>query len=568
MVRMCGAVCAMMLWASASPMFGAPYDWAPRCDSVIVGGIVRSAAMVDSLDDSLSLPLPVSRPLAHPPDVSEVGSFTSTDRGVPATIPVTAALAVQDLQEYAGQLDARFPLSARRFPIDSIRPQYVARAQAWLVRLQALHGPAVEGRQRIPLAMVAFDAGQDRLAQEILNARLGDVRSAPAERSLTLAAAVSLFLNSTQDDARLARNIPIAMAYATQLMALPTTGYPTRSDSTNVRQRVWTTMVALLDAMGRLRDPAMLLAQIDPMLSMMSRLHLPYDVRSDLARWRFPYNTVAAALVRQPDGRARLDTLNARLLRLAARRSDEWPSELPVADRPALQTEEQARVRETFHAFAMIGKPAPPVLAHAWLNTADSSYAVVPRTHAFTDGVVRVLAFGRKDDRRLPLLEQIQRQFLTGVQVMWVTTTEGHAGPDLVGPAEEVAWLRTWYTSARHLTFPIAVWAGAKVPQEQPLSGAVPTDNGRATVGDGQDGTREASTGAAPVVYQRYLPTPSPMWETYHLAIDRSYCVIVDGHGVVRGLQRLATRAQAVQLVQMLVMLRADMDRETPLVRP
>jgi len=201
---------------------------------------------------------------------------------------------------------------------------------------------------------------------------------------------------------------------------------------------------------------------------------------------------------------------------------------------------EQEQVRTMFRTFAMIGQPAPPVVAHAWLNTPDSLYVATPHMHPFNDGIVRLIAFGSRNDGRLAMLEQIQRQFPTGVQVLFVTETEGHVGPDLSSPADEVTWLTAFYTRTKRLTFPIALWAGDKVSQEGPLS-ADSTTWGPAVIRDGHDGTRthpqEPQEPPVTVAYQRQLPAPSPVPAAYRFAVDRNYCVIVDGQGVIRAMQ-------------------------------
>lgn len=563
--------------ACASPVYGADvggmrlgpihHEHSIGADS-LVESRVPAGTLVDSVDDAVRLPLPVSRPLGYPPAVSAVGQISAAD-SIVANIPITAALAVHDLRTYAGQLDTRYPISAIRFPVDSLHPQYVARADAWVARLGRLRGPGVEGRQRIAMAMVAFQAERDTLAKQFLDERLAELAADPAERSLTLASAVELFADPTQEENRLARNLPVAMTYAGQLTELPASGYRTRSDSTNVRARTWMTIVTLVTAVSVLRDSAVLVAQADRLLRLVSKSHMSYDARMDFVRWQFPYEAVATVLARGPGGQARVDTLNAQLLRIARRADTEWSDDIGVADRTAMRAGEEQDTRKAFRAFAMLGQPAPAVVAHAWLNTADSSYGATPRAHSLADGIIRVLVFGRKEDERLAMLDLIQRQFRDSVQVVFVTETEGHAGPDLVTPAEEVAWLHGLYVDAQRVSFPIAIWAGAKVTHEPPVTTSPPSA-GTIVVSDGRGGVRTVSPGVPPMVrYQRFLPSPSPVPDAYRAVLDRGYsCVIVDGHGIIRGYERGRTAAQLRRLLTTLHSLRGVESSEHSLVRP
>lgn len=83
---------------------------------------------------------------------------------------------------------------------------------------------------------------------------------------------------------------------------------------------------------------------------------------------------------------------------------------------------------------------------------------------------------------------------------MMVTRTLGSWGLDPVvdGPAE-VAGLSDYYMNKHKITFPIAIWEGPKVPQE---------DGG-------------------------VLPAPSPTWEAYHVYLT-PYIVVIDTNGKIR----------------------------------
>jgi hypothetical protein len=438
--------------------------------------------------------------------------------------PITAALAVEDLREYAGQLRAEFPWSAAGTPFDSVDHVRMIRAQAWLDRLRAISSTWSADAWLLTTAMVAMQAERDSIARQYIDAFLSASRNAPVQQSIGLATAVALFADGTLSNDRLVRTLPWAESYAVRSLKLPTNGYRTRSESLQVRRSKTLVLQMLLSGIGAMS--VVPFASVDRVLQMLSTL--PYDDRHRLIVEQLPYRHIAEAAMRLPHGRSRLDTLDTRLFALGRRREAEEAAGLSPADRITRQQRDDADVRGSMAPFASIGTPAPSVVAHAWLHTADSLYAQIPRTHTLADGVIHVLAFGDKDAPMLPALDRVQQRFPRRVQVVFITETEGHGGPDLLSPADEVAWLSRFYTYVRRVKIPIALWAGEKVPQEH----------------------------AGP--YQRYLPLPSPVPAAYRLATRGSDVVIVDGHGMIRASRPLATPAHESQLVKLLIELGAD----------
>jgi len=391
----------------------------------------------------------------------------------------------------------------------------VQRATQWLARLQASRGPAVDGRQRLAYAEVAFLAEQDTLVRRLLDARLAESRSKATEQSLTLAAAVTLLTDLDQSPERLARNVAVATAYAKQLDALPSGGYSTQHDSAEIWWQKYATHVTLFQGAAELRQSAVLAEQLPLFLAAMQRV--PHRVRWDAIRNHFPYYTVATTLAQTAEGRARLDTLDARLLQLAV------PSE-------AERERYQAIVRDNvMAAYRFLGHAAPPLQANAWLNTPDSQYTVTPRTYRMDDGVVRVIAFNASQAADVwPALNRVHDQLVRGgasdAQVVLGTQTTGHVGPDLVGPADEVTWLRSFYATQR-LRFSIAVWAGTKAIVNE---------------------------------YQWSQPTSSPVPDAYHTGpLGGGCCVIVDGKGIVRAILPAETREDEDRLVRTVQAIRA-----------
>jgi hypothetical protein len=135
----------------------------------------------------------------------------------------------------------------------------------------------------------------------------------------------------------------------------------------------------------------------------------------------------------------------------------------------------------------------------------------------------------------------------------------------LLSPAEEVAWLDRFYRERQHATFAVAVWAGAKAPQEPVAEASIKILNtsgapvqGTLVVGDGHNGMRAMQPAMVTLHYQRYLPAPSPVPDTYRVTTRRNELVLVDGHGMIRDYQALGTRAQEAKLIQRLTTLRAE----------
>jgi len=467
--------------------------------------------------------LPTLRPLGHPPDVTRVGVFTTVD-GSSVTMPITATVAVQDFQQYIAQLSTLFSADSSYYPVDSLHRLDLERLTAWVSRLRGMTGAGVGGMQQLPFAEVAFLAEQDTLARRLLDARIAELATVPGAQSLVLAEGVALFADPAQDSARFARNFPIAQQYERRLAALPTAGYAAESDRTDVKQRQRNAWMTMMSAAVELQQPGVLLTQVDRTLTAMERLS--HNDRLSLVLQWFPYLDVAQILARKPKGLVLIDSLNARLMAIAMPHDDEWPANIPIGMRPHARDEIVQMVhRDLIDAFVSIGKPAPPVVAHAWLNTPDSAYGQTPRTHPFDDGVIRVLVFGGRDSGKLPMLARVQQHFSTtgpnAVQVLFATETTGSVDADTLSPMDEVRWLTSQYVTAQHVTIPIAIWAGDKVANE----------------------------------YQWHQPAPSPTPAKYP-RLRGETCIVIDGRGIVRGYRMVNDRAQEQRLIEFLEELR------------
>jgi len=498
---------------------------------------------------------PSTRSLAEPPAVPVTGVLTLPN-GTSHQIPISPATAVVDLQFYDYQLQSLFSPGVEHYPDDSVRAIQRQRATAWLDRLRATN-EVVRGRALLSIAEVAFRAEQDSLARVYVDRRLAELplgrpvapgeRSAIVEQSLTLGTAILLLSDPDQPYDRLGRNASAARVYLKRLLALPVKGYSTHNDSDVVAGRKSDaiykfTLAYTLWASDQ--SPA----AVAPFLDFVNTDLLGHVRgldgygRAGILSSALPWRQIGLAVLRMPDGHARLQALKARVDSLATYRASEWPADWSETRRRSQQQRILEKTDAQFAFLTRIEQPLPALRANAWLNTPDSAYSPTPKARSITDGIVRVIAFGRRQDPLTSTLDLIQRQFAARypgrVQVVYVTETDGHAGPDVVDAPQEIAWLVDYYLRMRHFTMPIAIWAGPKVP--------------------GENGTLR--------------PTDSETRGVY-LAPDLDlvgYCTIVDGAGKLRGFQELRTLRQRVQLIQHLERVLADTPRAelTPSWRP
>jgi len=441
--------------------------------------------------------------------VSDVITSARVDGGV-AMIPVTANLALADVVVHRWRLRSAFPPSRADFPSDSLREIQRRRASAWIDRFGTLSASqqrdAVQGWQRVPFAEVAAWAGNDSTAQRLFDTRIVELATHPVEQAYALFERVATLADPTQDSARLARNLRAAESVLKILQRLHTTGFSTRHDSATILYHQLYAEDTMIVGYAAIGDRERLLAHVQH--AMGYTLQVGGKERgSVLGRL---YTRAIKALQESPDGRERLVAFNPTVMAIARRIATEIPSTFTADDRNQLigmPSNMQQWFDQLTQWFARLGKPAPPITAHLWLNTPDSSYAPTPRTRTFTDGSVYVVAFGPFNDENMPaVLGRVMARFPTGVQVLFVAKTSGYVGPDIVGPANEAAWLTRYFRGVKQFALPIAIWAGDKRP-----NGFVPEGH-----------------------YQRIDPEPSPNEPLYAANDLGSQCVVIDQHGVIR----------------------------------
>jgi len=218
----------------------------------------------------------------------------------------------------------------------------------------------------------------------------------------------------------------------------------------------------------------------------------------------------AALLAGQPQNRAALDSLTRLLERALV-----LPPALAAQD-PSLQQLEQD-MRESLsgmmQVISMYGRPAPPLVATHWFNQAIPG-ALAPaelagatgsavRLKPMNDGHIHIIVFGfyacPAGKEAAQALQRLLPTLPRSVDAQYYVTTNGSWGGELVDPDVEAEHLRRYYMEYYKLTFPVAVWAGKKIP----------------TPDEGM------------------LPETSPVAQALHFSICPTI-VVVDGRGMVR----------------------------------
>jgi hypothetical protein len=229
------------------------------------------------------------------------------------------------------------------------------------------------------------------------------------------------------------------------------------------------------------------------------------------------YLSVIDVLWDAPGGAAQIAALNRAVLEAA-----KTPPALASPDDSSfiyMGMGYEQMIRPVIALGAMLGRPAPSVRGHVWLNTPDTT----DHAQSLADGTIHLVGLGsqRNSLSILPAFTRIHHQFSARVQALYLAQTEGYWGTTFVTPAQEIAHIRTYFTTTRPTTLPIAIWAGEKQP------------------------TRDGGS----------LPAPSPTIRAFK-ATRLPMVVLVDGHGTIRRIFIRFTRdaeAQTVALIQHLL---------------
>jgi len=330
---------------------------------------------------------------------------------------------------------------------------------------------------------------------------------------LTLLAAIQTLTSLDQDSARLARNLTAAIVYDRQLAAIPAGGHRNIADSLDVMYHQYDGTVAVIRAAASVTDIPIMVAHTAVAVRILARMGVGerfFEITQE-----FPYRDISSALADAPTsvGGGWRDSLDARLTALVLGEDAEWPPTLSAAEREGRRRGIIMGMQWVLGIYHAVGHPAPPIIAHAYLNTPDSAYTQTPREQRFNDGAVHVIAMGRRLEPRLAALQRVHDMFPT-VHVAFLTETVGHSDVDILSPEAEVAWLASYYGGVRRFTVPIAVWAGPKVAGPE----------------------------------RSLVPQPSPLETSYEPAM--AYVMVIDAHGILRAYEPVRSRVDERRLVR------------------
>lgn len=490
-----------------------------------------TTASSQQLSQDLIKTLQPVRPLTSPPPVAQVVLTVRVDGGS-AMVPVTAAMALGDVRLHNEQLKSVYPKSQAYYPTDSITEAKRARAAEWVTRMNGVSAAeqayAVKGWQRVPLAEVAAEAGNDSMARRLFDTRIAELAKAPVERSHVLYEVIATLANPTQDSVRLVRNLALAEKYLKSLQAISTTGFKTRHDSVTILYNQWRAEDTLIVGFDAASDTNGVLVH--------ARRLLPWSLILGVNERTQPtglaYGRVVHALGQTPEGRAQIAAFAAPVVTMAHRLALEaLPANVTADDRRRLEgfePEMKRYINEVTEWFALLGTPASSLTSHLWLNLNDSLYAPTPRSRVIADGRVHMIVFGYySDEAKLAVLSRAHAKFPKDFEPLLVTTTGGTAGPDIVGPKEEAEWLTKYLRGVKHFTMPIGVWAAEK---EQ--VGFVPEGH-----------------------YPVFRPKETPNEKPYDARMLGMACILIDKHGAIRFYQDIDLRKDEEKLFKRIQLL-------------
>jgi len=375
-------------------------------------------------------------------------------------------------------------------PRDSVQAILLPRAHQWLAELKK--NTKMSSMQRDPYAALLAGMGETGDAQREFEARLATKGLSTEERGYTLYIASTVFAGPETPEA-----LAIARKYLAQLDALPG----------DVATWKYSAHVAMANAYYDLGKTADAIAQFEQAFAAIPQI--PFEDRIKIVDDAFV--TYAVLVAGQPNGRAKIDATGKRFLAFLT------PSASLVArDSNFLQLGRnyQMFMQYKITQVSRLGEAAPAIVANHWFNVAAPSAAPqgvdsVPadaRALRLDDGTIRLLEFGEYGCHAcveaLPVMDELRDSVPPGVQVWYVTKTEGSWGITQCTPAEEAAHLRTFYVDNEHRRLPIAVWAG-------------PRD---VAIDDGS------------------TPRQSPNVKAYGISSTPTF-VLIDGHGIVRHLE-------------------------------
>jgi len=334
------------------------------------------------------------------------------------------------------------------YPKDSLLTVTAARAQAWVVALQAV---PVQGIQIDPYGVISVMAKHDAFAEQQIAARLATSGLSFADRAFTLQMAVVAFTSADFPE-----RLPIAERYLAQLDAMGNEAALWQFDA---RQPI----VYAYYRLGRSQDVTRIGTRALQVVSA-----IPFHVRgSRISTMGFNYGAIIDALSGQPNGRATIRTLNEQLLAAAI------PSPELVAHDSLFVWEGQQNKRDMQHMVDVaerVGEPGGPIVANYWINrgaTRDS------QTVRVTDGKIHVIEIGGFTCppcvAAVPGLNRLFEKY-PAVDFTFLTFTEGVWGNRVIAPKAEAEKLAEHFLQRLHAKIPVGIAFAPRVLTGEGLS--------------------------------------------------------------------------------------------------
>jgi hypothetical protein len=333
-------------------------------------------------------------------------------------------------------------------PLDSIRMIGAAASLQWLAAAQRA---PIRGIQLEPSGQVAVMANQEEYAKVQIAARLATPGLSFADKASALQTGVFAFA-----DHRVPRRLATSEAYLRQLDAL--------GDSAALwRYRARMRLVQAYYVLGR--SPDVIRHGVDALM-LLPRMHYAYrDIFYGLPDDPV-YGATVEALTGQADGRARIERLN-QVIREAAIPSPQLVATDSTYD--FVRGFFQLRADRLITGNAKLGTIAAPLTGHYWFNTAGEAPAV-PIAVPVNDGKIRVVEIAHMScgpcQMEVYALERLKQRYPT-VEPVLLTWTIGAVANRLVDAETEVGDLKKFLMTQAKVTYPIGVWAGTKVPNDE-----------------------------------------------------------------------------------------------------
>jgi hypothetical protein len=355
---------------------------------------------------------------------------------------------IQELRAAANSiLDANYPK-------DSIRALVKQSAAQWSTHVQ--RNP-VHGMQLDSYGQVSVAAGQEALAQQQFSARLATPGLTLNDKAYTYMTAVFAFASEDKPE-----HLPVAERYLTALEAMGSAA----AFWQHTAHRSLAHTYYVLGQTGDVVRHGLRAIELIEKMEFVDRLTMysPAGAKS--------YAEIIDALSGQPNARARIDTVNAALERMAT------PSAALLAKSPECkwQSEGYAYILHQMMATSRrIGTRAEDVEGNYWVNMPSSA----PQTMSMANGKIHVLIISNYTCEgcliAMARLQYIQDKY-PSIQCVTATWTVGAWANRLVEPEEEVEKLREAYTGRLKIRYPISIWKGEKKLNDD--GGMTPEDGG------------------------------------------------------------------------------------------